>query len=318
MAHEKATRGVMHLIVPLPDNENFAQQIAAAGRWELGAIETRRFPDGETYVRILSDVADKAVYLVCTLARPDDGFLRLIYTADAARALGAREVNLIAPYLAYMRQDRRFQPGEAVTSKSFARLVSSSFDRLLTVDPHLHRYPALSSLYSIPADTLHAAPLLAHWIGACITDALLIGPDEESEQWVSAIAGRVGAPHAVLRKIRHGDRNVEIALPDLSQWRGRRPVLADDIVSSGRTMIEAARKLPLQGFPRPVIATVHAIFADDSYPQLLSLCDTIISTDSVPHASNAITLAPLIATAIAARAPTELGLLRSRRSPEPF
>ncbi|MFH7468165.1 phosphoribosyltransferase family protein, partial [Pseudomonas syringae group genomosp. 7] len=78
---------------------------------------------------------------------------------------------------------------------------------------------------------------------------------------VSAIAARIGAPHAVLRKVRHGDRNVEVELPDLSKWRGLQPVLADDIASSGRTLIEAARMLPLQGFARPMVAVVHGIFA---------------------------------------------------------
>jgi ribose-phosphate pyrophosphokinase len=205
----------MRLILPVPGNESFARHLAEAGGWELGAIETRRFPDGESYVRILSDVADRPVDLVCTLARPDDGFLRLAFAADAARALGASEVTLIAPYLSYMRQDRRFQPGEAVTSKTFARFLSSTFDRIVTVDPHLHRYPALSALYTIPADTLHAAPLLADWIAAEVDQPLIIGPDEESEQWVSAIARRIAAPYAVLRKIRHGDRNVDVQLPDV-------------------------------------------------------------------------------------------------------
>jgi hypothetical protein len=89
-----------------------------------------------------------------------------------------------------------------VTTRSFARLVSSSFDRLVTVDPHLHRYPALSALYTIPAEALHAAPLLADWIAAEVDQPVIVGPDEESEQWVSAIASRIGAPHAVLRKVR--------------------------------------------------------------------------------------------------------------------
>jgi ribose-phosphate pyrophosphokinase len=317
MTQDKARTGtITRLILPLPGNEAFAWRLADAGHWELGAIETRRFPDGETYARILSEVAGKAVDVVCTLARPDEGFLRLIFTADAAKALGAREVNLIAPYLAYMRQDRSFQAGEAVTSKSFARLISSSFDRLVTVDPHLHRYPTLSALYAIPADTLHAAPLLADWIAAEVKNPLLIGPDEESEQWVSAIAARIGAPHAVLRKIRHGDRDVEVALSDLSEWRGRHPVLVDDIASSGRTMIEAARKLPLQGFPRPVVAVVHGIFAEDSYQRLAPLCDRIVSADSVRHQSNSISLAPMIAAGIASSATIEEDLVRQRRPPE--
>lgn len=308
----------MRLILPLPGNVIFARQLADAGGWELGAIETRRFPDGETYVRILSDVADKQVDLVGTLARPDDGFLRLVFGADAARALGAREVTLIAPYLSYMRQDRRFQLGEAITSKTFARLLSSTFDRLVTVDPHLHRYPALSELYTIPAQTLHAAPLLADWIAAEVGMPFIIGPDEESEQWVSEIARRIGAPYAVLRKIRHGDRNVDVELPDLSQWKSHCPVLVDDIASSGHTLIEAARKLPLQGLQRPVCAVVHGVFAEDSYERLKALAERIVSSDSIPHESNAIRLAPLVAAAIASATEAQEGIIRHRRPPEPL
>jgi ribose-phosphate pyrophosphokinase len=257
------------------------------------------------------------VDLVCTLARPDDGLLRLVFAADAARALGASEVTLIAPYRAYMRQDRRFQPGEAVTSKTFARVLSSTFDRLVTVDPHLHRYPALSALYTIPTDTLHAAPLLADWITAEVDQPLIIGPDEESEQWVSAIARRITAPYAVLRKIRHGDRNVDVELPDLSEWRARRPVLVDDIASSGQTLVEAARKLQLQGFRRPVCAVVHGVFAEESYARLRGLTDRIVSSDSIPHESNAIRLAPLIAATIGPAKEAPDKTIRYRRPPEP-
>lgn len=302
-----------HMIIPLPGNEPFAARLASAGGWALGRLESRRFPDGETYLRLLSDVAGRTVDLVCTLADPDPGFLRLIFAADAARALGAENVNLIAPYLAYMRQDRRFKPGEAVASRSFARLVSSSFDRLITVDPHLHRYAALSALYDIPADTLHAAPLLADWIAAEVKAPLLIGPDAESEQWVSAIAARIGAPHAVLRKIRHGDQQVEIAVPDLSQWRGRQPVLVDDIAASGHTLVEAARQLSRQGLPRPICAVVHGLFADGAYQRLAAVTDRIISCDSVPHESNAISLAPLIAAAMAETPAEGCAVIRGRR-----
>lgn len=305
------------IIIALPGNEAFARDLARAGAGETGALETRDFPDGETYVRLASDVTGRRVLLVSTLARPNEGFLRLVFLADAARSLGAAEVTLVAPYLAYMRQDRRFQPGEAVTSRTFARLISSSFDRIVTVDPHLHRYPALSALYDIPALTLHAAPLLADWIASSVARPLVIGPDEESEQWVSAIAARIDAPHAVLRKVRHGDRDVEIDLPDLSRWNGLQPVLVDDIVSSGNTLIQAARKLPQQGFARPDIAVVHGIFAGDSFARLASLCGRIVSTDAVRHPSNAIGLARLIAEAITADVPGP-ELIRRRRPPEPL
>ena len=308
----------MRVIFPLTGNEAFAQAIAEVGGFELGVLETRRFPDGESYVRLLTDVRGKCVDLVCSLANPDQGFLGLVFTADAARDLGASEVTLVAPYLSYMRQDRRFQPGEAISSRSFARLVSATFDRLVTVDPHLHRYPALSSLYTIPDITLQAAPALADWIAANVEAPLLIGPDEESEQWVSAIAARVGAPFTVLRKVRHGDRRVDVEIPDLGAWRGRQPVLADDIASSGRTMIEAARKVALQGFAKPVCAVIHGIFAEDSYERLATLSSRIVSSDAVPHPTNAIGLAPLVARALAQAHVGTANLIRHRRPPEPL
>jgi ribose-phosphate pyrophosphokinase len=306
----------MRLILPLPGNETFAARLAEAGGWKIGSIESRRFPDGESYVRILSDIDSGSVDLVCTLAHPDDSFLRLAFSADAARSLGAREVTLIAPYLSYMRQDRRFKPGEGLSSKTFARLLSSIFDRLITVDPHLHRYPALSALYTMPTNTLHAAPLLADWIAAEIQKPLVIGPDEESEQWVSAIAARVGAPYTVLNKIRHGDRSVDVALPDLSPWRGCQPVLVDDIASSGGTLIEAARRIPLQGFPRPACVVVHGIFADESYQRLQALAERVVSTDSVPHESNAIGLASLVANSIISSSAASETFVRHRRQSE--
>ncbi len=289
----------MRLAIPLPGNEGFADALAASGDVELGGLEARRFPDGESYIRLDCDVEGRDVDFVCTLADPDPGFLRLIFAADAARDLGARSVNLIAPYLAYMRQDKRFRPGGAVSSFSFARLLSSSFDHLVTVDPHLHRHKSLDALYTLSSMTLHAAPLLAEWVGREIPAPLLIGPDAESEQWVSESARAINAPYAVLSKTRLGDRRVEITVPELSAWAGRQPVLIDDIASSGRTLIEAARQLCAAGFAPPVCAVVHALFAGDAYATLGEVSADIISTDSVPHPTNRVTLAPLIARALA-------------------
>ena len=286
------------LIIPLPGNEELATAIAAADNFQLGALETRHFPDGESYVRFLDDVEGRHVDLICTLAHPNDNFLAVVFAADAAREFNARSVNLVTPYLAYMRQDIRFKAGEAITSRTFARLVSSSFDSLLTIDPHLHRYHSLSEIYTIPATHLASAPVLAKWISQNIEKPLLIGPDEESEQWVSQIGELSGAPFTVLRKTRYGDRNVEIHMGDLSQWKGRIPVLVDDIVSSGRTMVEAARQLQAQGLAKPVCVVVHGLFADDAYQRLSAIAEKVVSTDCVPHISNGISVAGLLAEGI--------------------
>lgn len=283
----------MRILLPLPGNERFADRLARAGGGAVGALRTRQFPDGESYVRVEADVAGRIVDLVCSLARPDAAFLRLAFAADALRELGATQVNLIAPYLGYLRQDTRFLPGEAVTSRTFARLLGGLVDRIVTVDPHLHRYPSLESLYTIPCRALHAAPLLADWIKAQVAAPLIVGPDIESQQWAADVAQRVGAPYVVLAKQRLGDREVRMELPDLTPHRGRRPVLIDDIAASGRTLVAAADALKRQGFLPPVCVVVHAVFGEDALARLEAVAEQIVSTDSIEHPTNAIALAEL-------------------------
>lgn len=290
---------MQRLILALPGNEPFADRLAAACGGARGRIQTRRFPDGESYVRLLDEVAGRTVDLVCTLAHPDGQLAMLLFAADCARELGAAQVNLVAPYLAYMRQDARFHPGEAVSSRTFARVLSAHFDALVTVDPHLHRHPALDAVYTIPATALHAAPLPADWIAGNVARPLIVGPDEESGQWAGAVAARIGAPCVVLRKTRHGDREVDIAPADLGRYRGHTPVLVDDIASSGHTLLAAGRLLREQGLERPECVVVHALADADAHAALCRVFTRFTSTDSVPHPSNRIGLAPLVARALA-------------------
>lgn len=286
------------LVIALPGGERLAADLAAALSAEIGELETRRFPDGESYLRLKTDPKARSVVLVALLDRPDEKFLPLCFAADAARDLGASRVGLVCPYLPYMRQDMRFKEGEAVTSVSFARLLSSAFDWLVTVDPHLHRTRHLEEIYRIPARVLQAAPLLADWIKAHVSRPLLIGPDEESRQWVAAVAARAEAPHVVLAKERRGDRDVRIRAPDLTGWTDRTPVLVDDIVSSARTMIEAAGRLAEAGLPRPVCVAVHALFAEGADRALADVAAQVVTANTVRHASNAIDIAPLLAGAV--------------------
>jgi len=284
----------MRIFIPLPGNETLAADLARLSSSALGTLETRHFPDGESYVRLTDDVTGKDVDFVCTLARPDDQVLQLIFAAKTARELGAKTVRLIAPYLAYMRQDKRFQEGESISSTHFAKLLSDSFDHLITIDPHLHRISDLAEIFTMPTKVVHAAPLLADWIGENVKKALVVGPDSESQQWVEAVAERAGARHLILNKNRLGDHEVEILVPDLSDYAGLAPVLVDDIISSGRTMIETAEALIARGFPKPYILTVHALFTGSTYWQLNQLAKDIISTDAVPHETSRIGIAALL------------------------
>jgi ribose-phosphate pyrophosphokinase len=286
------------LFVGMPGNEAMTAALARKLGGDIGQLELHAFPDGETYLRFLTDVAGRALVVVCTLDRPNAKFLPLLFAAATARELGAAKVGLVAPYLAYMRQDRRFKPGEAVTSRQTAQLLSNAFDWLVTVDPHLHRYGSLGDIYPIPTRVVHAAPLISEWIRQNVGNAHIIGPDSESEQWVSAVATDIGAPYSVLEKTRLGDRDVEISAHGLQNLGARTPVLVDDIISSGRTMIEAVCLIVAHSATTPVCIAVHGLFADNADALLAQAGARVITSNSIPHGSNAIDVGEGIAASV--------------------
>ena len=274
---------------------------------QVGELDRRQFPDGESYVRLATPVEGRNVILLCTLDHPDPKLAPLLFAAAAGREQGALNVGLVAPYLAYMRQDRGFHPGEAVTSKEFARVLSEQFDWLVTIDPHLHRYPGLDAIYSIPAVAATAMGAIADWVSKNVDQPIIIGPDEESRQWVDRIASLAGAPMSVLRKQRSGDYSVNIDGQSLEHIGRGTPVLVDDIASSARTLIEAVHLIAQHGTEPPVCAVVHAILAGDSYQQLLnSGVARVVSTNAVSHESNAIDISTPLAEAVRSVADTEM------------
>lgn len=292
------------IILALPGAERLAEMLAQQLHCAASTLELHRFPDGEQVVRLRTAVAGERVLLVAHLDRPDEKTLPLVFAADAARELGAREIGLVAPYLPYMRQDDRFRPGEAITSRTYARLLSSTVDFLVTVDPHLHRWPSLDAIYTIRSRVVAAAPAIAEWVQREVPQAILVGPDGESEQWVADVARRMGAPHAVMHKERRGDRDVRVHLPQGVDHAGRTPVLVDDIISSGHTMAEAAHVLRGAGWGRPLCVAVHALL-DAASQDMLQRAGVarVVSCDTVPHPTNAICVAGLLADGVRALIP---------------
>ena len=297
------------LVIAFPANQALATSLAAGCDATMGDLRWHRFPDDESLVTLDADCQGRDVIVVCTLRDPDRHALPLLFAARTARELGARSVGLVAPYLAYLRQDANFHAGEAISSVHFAAFLSWTFDWLVTVDPHLHRHADLDTLFTIPARRASAMPLVADWIAAAVPSPVLVGPDSESAQWVKPVATRLQAPVVVLAKQRHGDRNVEVSQPDRAIVAGRTPVLVDDIVSSGHTVLETLRALSdLQAQPAICIA-VHGLFADDADRRLLSAgARRLVTTNCVEHASNAIDVAPvlvpLVLEQLATRAPS--------------
>jgi ribose-phosphate pyrophosphokinase len=201
---------------------------------------------------------------------------------------------LITPYLAYMRQDKRFKPGEGITSEYFAQLISQFAETIITVDPHLHRRSSLAEIYAIPATVVHAANHISEWIKNNVDNPVLIGPDSESEQWVSEVAKNANAPFIVLEKIRHGDKDVEVSVPHLAKYKSHTPVLVDDIISTARTMIETVGHLKRAGMKPPICIGVHAVFSGNAYKDILNAgAEKAITCNTIQHESNGIDISDM-------------------------
>jgi ribose-phosphate pyrophosphokinase len=282
-------------IFAMPDNQVLVAQLAPRLNSSIGSLQIRRFPDGESYVRIDTPVTGAPVVLAMTLAEPDQKFLQLVFAAKTLREFGASSVGLIAPYLAYMRQDRRFATGEAVTSRQFSALLSETFDWLVTVDPHLHRYRDLSEIYSIPTAVAHAAPDIAKWITANVERPFLVGPDIESRQWVTSVAEYCNAPSSFLRKVRLGDRKVELQSDNLSIPADRTPVILDDILSSGETMLQAVRLLRKHTARSPLCLAVHGLFSELTDASLDAEGARLVCTNTVPNRRSQIDVSSTLA-----------------------
>ena len=276
-----------------------AYSIQKIGHYELGHSTLHQFPDEETVIKIESNVIERTVIFITSLNLPNTKLLPLLFAAETARSLGAVRIILAAPYLAYMRQDKVFEPGQGITSTYFARLISHYFDGIITIDPHLHRWHALDEIYDIPTKVLHATDNIADWIHKKIQKPLLIGPDAESMQWVEEIAQKLHAPYLVLEKNRIGDSDVEVSIPRIEQYRDFIPCVCDDIISTGMTMMETVKNLQLLNMPPPICIGIHALFNTETEQNImLAGAEKIITCNTILHSTNQIDITNIIAKGI--------------------
>lgn len=289
----------MTIIFSFPKYQNLTNSITAKLQYQQGKLETRHYPEGESYVRLLCDVKNQEVILVCGLDDANQNAMAIMFFAAVAKELGAKKVGLVAPYLGYMRQDKRFKDGEAITSNIFAGFLSKQVDWLLTIDPHLHRHKTLEEIYSIPCLTLHTTNLIANWIKNNVENPLLIGPDSESQQWVEEVAKIADVPFIILSKVRYGDEDVKVSIPQVKKYKTHTPILIDDIIATAGTMIATINHLKNAGMQNPICIGVHAIFAGDSYQKLKSTTSNkIITCNTIEHFSNQIDVSNLIANSL--------------------
>jgi len=285
LAHSPALHG-------FTDSLAMGRKLARALGLPVAPIQVHQFPDGETLVRVAPLVNTQAI-LIRTLSDPNTKLIETLLAADALRRAGARRLILVAPYLPYMRQDAVFSPGEPLSQKVIADCLGRAFDHIVTIEPHLHRVHQLSDVFPCDTTALSAAPALARWIQRTGSRSLVVGPDEESEPWVRAIAETAQFPWIVGRKERLGDHRVSIRFPTLPSCS--RAVIVDDIASSGATLSVAARALHREGISKVDAAVVHAIFAPRALARIRAGgIRTQVSCDTIAHSTNAVSILPLL------------------------
>lgn len=286
------------MLLYFDDQRDAATRLAAAAGLTAACIERHHFPDGEIKLRLPACVPARAV-IYRSLDRPNEKLVELLLACRTARALGATHLTLVAPYLAYMRQDMAFSPGEAISQRIVGQFLSTIVDAVIAVDPHLHRVPTLQELVpGAQAMVLTGAEVLADLIVQRRGAPVLVGPDAESAQWVALAAARHELDHMVCTKVRSGDRDVAVALP-AGRVAGRAVVILDDMASTGHTIAAAARLLRDAGAASIDAAVTHALFT----PQAMDLMRSngigeVWSTDCIPHSSNAVSMAYLLADAL--------------------
>ena len=289
------------LLIGFPEYREPAQRLARAAGIPYADALVHHFPDGETRLR-LPEAIPGSVVLCQTLDHPNSRLIELVLAAATARDLGAKHITLIAPYLCYMRQDKAFHPGEAVSQRIVGTLLSQWIDALITVDSHLYRVHQLKD--AVPVHTainLTSTPVMSAFLGKQMDNPFLVGPDEESEQWVATIAQDRDFDYCVARKERFGDHQVRVHLPK-ADYRNRHIVLVDDVASTGRTLEQAT--LGLARFEPASISVLvtHALFVGDAQERLLRAgISNIWSTDAIPHPSNTLHLDHLLAKALDGR-----------------
>ena len=278
-----------------PFAERLARELGGAGAKPV-ATECKRFPDGEGYVRLLADVKGRDV-VVAQATAPDHNLVELLLWLDAAREAGARSVTAAIPYLGYARQDRVFQPGEAISSRAVARAMASGCDRVITVDPHKEE---VLQFFGGKAISVSAVPQLAATLGSWGVDAIL-APDKGARERAERAAKqlRVGVDH--LEKTRLSATEVRMKPKELDV-RGKRVAILDDLIASGATMLTAAKQLKQQGATAVYAAATHGLFTGNALPGLLSGgIDRILVTDTWlpgPCSCDLVSAAPAVAGAL--------------------
>jgi ribose-phosphate pyrophosphokinase len=284
------------IITSLSNSDNIAKNLAKKMKVKYSPTTIAAFPDGDIYLKFNTNLKNKKLVIVQSFQPHSDmSLFDIIFAAETAKDLGAKKVILVAPYLAYMRQDKRFNAGECISSKVMAKLLNNSVDKLITIDPHIHRYKSLKDIFTIPAKRLTANPILADYIQKHFKNEVIIGPDWESYQWAEDIAKQINIHATVLKKTRFSSRHVKVKMVKPVPIKGKNVVIVDDIISTGHTIMEAAKQARKMGAKSVSAIGVHGLFAENALEKLKKTgLKKVLTTNCIEGKTAKIDITPLL------------------------
>jgi len=281
------------MIVTSYNSKKLAKKVARKLNVPFIGIKQQSFPDGEMHLQYNKHSLAKHVIIIESFQPdPNETLLRLCMMAKGARQHGAKKITLVAPYLGFMRQDKVFRPGDVQSNVVMGQMLSSFIDKVITIDPHLHRVRSLKEVFACKTTCLSANDTLARYIKRKFKRPVIIGPDWESYQWAEDIAGQIGCDSTVLEKTRYSGRKVSSKLLKPVDLKGKDCIIVDDIISTGHTMVEAMKKA--RGARSVHAIGVHGLFVEDALKKM-SKFDSVLCTNTIEHKNSKINVSELIA-----------------------
>ncbi len=262
------------------------------GNAPFGIPFAKRFPDGEMYLRVGGRLEGDDVAIVQS-TRTDQDLLELLLLEDAVREAGARRIVAVVPYLGYARQDRRFFPGEPVSARAMSRHVELDADLVITVDLHS---PGTLSHFTKPAFEASGIPAIARLLRERPID-VLVSPDKGGVERVRRMAQLLDKPWFALEKKRIDSEHVELSLPANQPLPidGKHLALIDDVITTGGTIVEAAKLLTRHRAAAVSAACTHGLFLRDAFERIKAVTDEVYSTDTLGNPAEKASVAPDIA-----------------------